>query len=139
MVLIVRLLWQGATFVSGAQAAAEGVVNEAVPEEELHDAVLAYASIVAKQGSYQNKLCAIPRPAGPTPHHALCAHVACWLRRVKLAFNNVQENQGFTSHIKGWLGQWVAMMMGLPKRDPGSKRLIPADKAAEARRMRPKL
>ena len=69
------------------------------------------------------------------------AHVAglTRLHRVKLAFNNVQENQGFTSHIKGWLGQWVAMMMGLPKRDPGSKRLIPADKAAEARAMRPRL
>ena len=38
-------------------------MNEAVPEEELYDAVLAYASIVAKQGSYQNKLCAILRPA----------------------------------------------------------------------------
>ena len=87
--------------------------------------------------------CAPSRVLPAAPHqsfdHALCAHVACWLRRVKLAFNNVQENQGFTSHIKGWLGQWVAMMMGLPKRDPGSKRLIPADKAAEARRMRPKL
>ena len=71
IILIVRLLLrQGATFVSGAQAAAEGVVNEAVPEEELHDAVLAYASIVAKQGSYQNKLCAIPRPAGPSPRAA---------------------------------------------------------------------
>ena len=90
--------------------------------------------------------CAPSQPINAPPHrrtsvfrHALSAHVACWLRRVKLAFNNVQENQGFTSHIKGWLGQWVAMMMGLPKRDPGSKRLIPADKAAEARRMRPKL
>ena len=106
--------YQGAHFISGIEAVEVGAVNEAVPEADLHAAVLEYTTLAAKQGVYQQKL-------------------------VKLAINNAQDNQGYTSHIKSWLGQWVAMMIGRPPRDPNSRSMIPKEAAAEARAMRPKL
>jgi enoyl-CoA hydratase len=63
-------------FIDGPEAERLGYVNQVFPHDQLHEEAMAYATRVAANDAFQ-------------------------LRMIKLALNQVQEAQGFSSHIYG--------------------------------------
>ena len=82
----------GPHFISGLEAREMGAVNQAVPTVNLREYTEAFAQQVARQDPVQ-------------------------LRLIKNAAVNVQDQQGFLSHVRSWLAQWVVEVMGRPPRE----------------------
>ena len=79
-------------FLSGREAMELGLVNRVAPAAELETVVMDYASRVAENDPFQ-------------------------LRMIKLACNQMQDGQGFTSHIRG--AHAMYMLSALGEQDPG--------------------
>lgn len=78
-------------FVGAEEAERLGFVNRVLPTERLHDEAMAYAARVAENDPFQ-------------------------LRMIKLALNQAQDAQGFTSHIYG--AHSIHMLSGIGEDDP---------------------
>jgi len=89
-------------FIDGEQARELGLVNRVVPKERLMQEALAYAADVAQNDPYD-------------------------LRMIKLAVNNAQDVQGFTSYIQSTHAMYSLIRSA--EREPGY-----AVKAPEGRR-----
>jgi len=92
-----ELLFRG-QFVDGEQAKELGLVNRVVPKERLMDETLAYARDVSQNDPYD-------------------------LRMIKLAVNNAQDVQGFTSYIQSTHSMYSLIRAG--ERDPGYAIKVP--------------
>lgn len=79
-------------FIDAREAEELGFVNRVLPRERLHADTLAYAARVAENDPFQ-------------------------LRMIKLAINQAQEAQGFTSHIYG--AHALHMLSSTGEADPG--------------------
>jgi enoyl-CoA hydratase len=79
-------------FVDGAEARELGLVNRVVPKERLMDETLTYARDVARNDPFD-------------------------LRMIKLAVNNAQDVQGFTSYIQSTHSMYS--LIRAAERDPG--------------------
>lgn len=86
-----ELMFQG-RFIDGKEAKELGLVNRAVPKEQLEAEVMEYAGIVAQNDPFQ-------------------------LRMMKLAVNNMQDAQGFHAHITA--AHAMFMLSSTGERDPG--------------------
>ena len=86
-----ELLFRG-QFVDGAEAKELGLVNRVVPKERLLEETLAYARDVAQNDPYD-------------------------LRMIKLAVNQAQDVQGFTSYIQSTHSMYSLIRAG--ERNPG--------------------
>ncbi len=80
-------------FLSGAEACELGFVNRAVPADQLDDEVMSYAGRVAQNDPFQ-------------------------LRMTKLAVNQAQDAQGFTTHIRG--AHALHMLSSIGEGDPAA-------------------
>ena len=92
-----ELLFRG-QFIDGEQAKELGLVIRVVPKERLMDEALAYAHDVAQNDPYD-------------------------LRMIKLAVNNAQDVQGFTSYIQSTHSMYSLIRAG--ERHPGFAIKVP--------------
>lgn len=92
-----ELLFRG-QFIDGEQAMELGLVNRVVPKDRLMQEALAYATDVAQNDPYD-------------------------LRMIKLAVNNAQDVQGFTSYIQSTHAMYSLIRAG--ERDPGYALKVP--------------
>ncbi len=95
-----EMLFQG-KFINGTQAKELGLVNRVMPRTELLDAVMDYARDVTQNDPMQ-------------------------MRLVKLAINQVQDQQGFTAAIQGSHAHY--MLNWQAERDPGFALHVPEGK-----------
>ncbi len=95
-----EMLFQG-KFINGVQAKELGLVNRVLPRADLFDAVMEYARDVAQNDPMQ-------------------------MRLVKLAINQVQDQQGFTAAIQGSHAHY--MLNWQTERDPGFALAVPEGK-----------
>ena len=96
----------GPHFISGLEAREMGAVNQAVPAANLREYTEAFAQQVARQDPVQ-------------------------LRLIKNAAVNVLDQQGFLSHVRSWLAQWVVEVLGRPPREDKFYRAREARETAE--------
>lgn len=92
-----ELLFRG-QFIDGEQARELGLVNRVVPKDHLMAEALAYARDVSMNDPYD-------------------------LRMIKLAVNNAQDVQGFTSYIQSTHAMYSLIRAG--ERDPGYALKVP--------------
>jgi enoyl-CoA hydratase len=102
-----ELLFKGPQFINGLEAEKLGMVNHAVPDEELEVAVMDYVQQVVKQSAFG-------------------------LRMMKQTANQMEDQQGFASFVRTALSHWVLLVDDMPPRQATSKSIIPKSQKKKA-------